>query len=343
MSTNKIKILIVSLLAFFVLNSIAQRIVKQGKNKNGFYVDKRHVPFSSDNAYNHNMVLLGKKLFYDNKLSLTNNFSCASCHRAEYAFADTATYSYSFITNKPLAYNTPSLVNLAYNRVYGYEGKYDNLEEFIKNHIANNEIMNMNNKAIITHFSEDTTFTNYIKNTFNTDTFDSTIIYNAISQYVRTFVSINTSFEKELWSKKLIDSPDSLILRVMFKNLSPKSQRTIDLCMLCHSGLAFGGEGTSNNGLNGDTENTIEYKTANIKNMQLTAPYMHDGRFKTLEEVVEFYNSGIQYNKCLDPLLQENGKPIRLNLNNVEKKEIVKYLNTLMDSSYNTIYYNMRY
>lgn len=334
---NKIKLIFLCVLSLYIFNSISNGIIKKGKNPNGFYIYQRHVAYPASNAYNPAMVSLGKLLFYDINLSSTRSFSCGDCHQPKNAFADTIARSYSFISNKQLPYNTPSLVNLAFNKTFGYEGKYDNLEEFIKDHIGDERIMNMNNTNIISYYSQDTQITNFIKMKLSSSILDSILIYKSIAQYIRTKISINTTFEKKLWEKKLITKHDSIISKVMFQKLSPRTQFAIDLCIKCHTGIAFGGEGTANNGLDADSKNTVEYKIANIKNLQLTGPYMHDGRFKTIEEVVEFYNSDVQYNKCLDPMLQVNGKPIRLNLNDAEKKEIVNFLKSFIDTTYNKV------
>ncbi len=335
MATKRIKILLPVIGLFLILILSAY---DKGKGKGGLYIFRREIPFLETNKYNEKYVKIGKKLFYDTILSSSKTFACSGCHLPQFAFSDTVAFSTSFLTDNKLNYNTLSLVNLAYCKKYGWDGKFNTLEDYIAHHLSDTAIMNMNANSITQRLTKDTTYSGFIKRTLKINTIDSLLVINSLAQYLRTIVAINTKFESRIWNEGLIAKPDSLIFKAIFKSMSPRLKYALDLCFKCHSGLAFGGEAMSNTGLDANSHST--YRVPGTKDLQLTGPYMHDGRFKTLAEVVEHYNSGIIYNDSLDNLLKVKGKKeaIRLNLNKTEKKQIIDYLNTLFDPQYRTIY-----
>ncbi len=315
MATKRFKILLPVIGLFLILILSAY---DKGKGKGGLYILRREIPFLTTNKYNEKYVKIGKKLFYDTLLSSSKSFTCSGCHLPQFAFSDTVAFSTSFLTKEKLNYNTLSLVNLAYCKNYGWDGKFETLENYISYHLSDTAIMNMNAQSIAQRLTEDTTYSNYIKKTLKITTIDSALVINTLAQYLRTIVAINTKFESRLWNEGLISKSDSIIFKALFKTMSPRLKYALDLCFKCHSGLAFGGEAMSNTGLDANSQH--KYRIPGTKNLQLSGPYMHDGRFKTLEEVVEHYNSGIKYNDSLDNLLKVKGKQeaIRLNLNKAE-------------------------
>lgn len=335
MGTKRYKIFlpVIGLFLILILSSY-----DKGKGLGGLYIFRREIPFPPENKYNDKYVKVGKKLFYDSILSSSRSFACSGCHLPQFAFSDTVAFSTSFLSNNKLNYNTLSLLNLAYCKSYGWDGKFSTLEGYISHHLRDTSIMDMSVKSITQRLTEDSAYSSYLKKTLRINSIDSTLVINALAQYLRTIVAINTKFEIKLWDNGLIAKSDTVIFKALFKNMTPRLKHALDLCFKCHSGLAFGGEGMSNIGL--DSDKPVKYRIPGTKNTQLTGPYMHDGRFKTLAEVIEHYNSGIKYNDSLDDLLKVKGKQeaIRLNLNKTEKKQIIDYLNTLFDPQYRTIY-----
>ncbi|MBK9328174.1 MAG: hypothetical protein IPM95_02440 [Sphingobacteriales bacterium] len=335
MSTKKMKILIPIIGLFLILILSAY---DKGKGTGGLYILRREIPFLSSNKYNDKYVKLGKKLFYDSILSETRSFDCSGCHLPKFSFADTVPFSNSLLTKDKLTYNTPGLVNLAFSRSYGWEGKHTVLEEYITYHLSDSSIMNLNSRLTVQRLSEDSAYSVYLKKTLKFNTIDSALVTNALAQYLRTIIAINTKFEVKLWNEGLIAKSDSIIFGTVFKTMSPRFRYALNLCVTCHSGQSVKSGFMTNIGL--DATDRFKYRIPAIKNLQHTGPYMHDGRFKTLEAVVEHYNSGIKYNESLDNLLKVKGKneAIRLNLNKTEKKQLVDYLNSLFDPQYRTIY-----
>ncbi len=332
MKDLKLKWIITWILSIITLISVSNGYILEKNEKNGFRLFNRNINYPIDNVYNPNMVNIGRLLFYDKRLSPTNTFSCANCHNPELAFADSVAKENSFINNKLLTNNTPSLVNLTFNTVFGHNGASNKLEEYIIRHTEDTSIMKLNITEFAKSVKDDTFYNNLLKKQLKIERIDTILIANAIGQYLRTILSINTPLEQKLWQSGLINKPNDTIFNYIFSDLSLRTKQAISLCIKCHTGLAFGGEKIANIGL--DKNDTSKYKVPTIRNLQLTAPYMHDGRYKTLEEVVEFYNSGIRYNDSLNPLLIKNGHAIRLNLNNNDKKELISFLNTLIDTSY---------
>ena len=175
------------------------------------------------------------------------------------------------------------------------------------------------------------------KNAFNIDYIDSVHVVKAIAQFERTLISVNSKYDK--WIRQELQlSPSELNGYVIFN--SEKGD-----CFHCHGTEMFMDNLFHNNGL--DSENFADlglfnvsndpmdiakFKTPTLRNIEFTAPYMHDGRFETLEEVIEHYNSGGKYSPTVDPLMKKIG--VGLQLTNSEKQDLVNFLKALSDYDY---------
>ena len=175
------------------------------------------------------------------------------------------------------------------------------------------------------------------KQAFNIDYIDSTHVVMAISQFERTLISVNSKFDNYLRGTVQL-TPSELNGYAIFN--SEKGD-----CFHCHGTQMFMDNDFHNNGLDEEpftdlglgevtniASNNGKFKTPTLRNIEFSAPYMHDGRFATLEDVIEHYNSGGKYSSTVDPLMKKLG--IGLQLTNQEKQDLIAFLKTLSDSDF---------
>ncbi len=293
---------------------------------------------------------LGRVLFYDTRLSETQEISCASCHRPEFGFSDPDSVS-TGVHGRLGARNSMGLANI---RFYATgEGNWDHaaptLELQAKGAMQGFVEMNLNTRDAVPRLRQTTFYAELFGDAFNVPATESAItesrMLDAIGQFVRSVVSHRTRFDEGL---ALTPDPDS-----PFSNFTAQENRGKELffgqalCGQCHAqNMAFVSDQPRNNGLDivstdvglfGQTAapaDSGKFKPASLRSIALTAPYMHDARFATIEDVVEHYDSGIQPHPNLDPILKDaNGNPVRLNLSAGDRAALVAFLRTLTDNA----------
>jgi cytochrome c peroxidase len=316
---------------------------KKSRIKAGTYLPT--MPINTNNIVTKEGVLLGRYLFYDPVLSANNNIACASCHKQSYAFADNKRCSIG-INNTPLNRNTKPIFNVAWAPSLFWDGRSKNVEELIFHPITNNIEMNNEFNIIIDKLHKSKFYLQKFAAAFTNKKIDSTNITLAIAQFVRTLISSNSKYEQALQYKAKLTNDEKEGAEIF------NDQARAD-CVQCHS-IDDNTLGTRfqivNNGLENDailaintdkgraniTNNILDrgkFMTPSLRNIAVTAPYMHDGRFKTLEEVLDFYSEHIQANKNIDPRMQhvsEGGS----HLTKDEKNKIIAFLKTMTDYSF---------
>lgn len=287
---------------------------------------------------------LGRVLFYDPKLSINNSVSCAGCHRQEAAFSDPAQFSTGF-GGKITPRNSMAIVNSALNNNLFWDSRVPSVSQLVLEPVQNHIEMGMES---IETLEKKLTGVSYYPDLFAQAFGDPAVsgerIADALAQFVCSMVSVNSKFDKGIHQNFSNFTELEKLGMALFN-----SERT--QCSGCHSGGNFaaadfpGGEygepgvqGTASIGLDLSPAdpglNSGKFRIPSLRNVFLTAPYMHDGRFQTLEEVIEHYNAGIQAHPGLDAKLKdERGLPRRMNLNALEKKAIIAFLHTLTDQS----------
>ena len=283
-------------------------------------------------------VLLGEKLFNDPILSANNTLACINCHMRETAFSDINQYS-TGIDGIQGTRNASALINLGWNNDFNWDGSANSLEdqafEPIRNPIEmHNSWVNVEN-ALNNHNE----YPKLFKEAFNINKIDSNHIVMAIAQFERTLISNNSKFDRFLKGLEPL-TPSELNGYAIFN--SEKGD-----CFHCHGTSLFMDNLFHNNGLDiepfidiglGKVTNNVgdygKFKTPTLRNVEFTAPYMHDGRFASLEEVIEHYNSGGKYSSTVDPLMKKIG--VGLQLTNKEKEDLIAYLKTLSDNNFIT-------
>ncbi|WP_437368798.1 cytochrome-c peroxidase [Maribacter litoralis] len=306
---------------------------------------------NEDNTPNNNQITdngatLGRVLFYDNNLSRNNTISCASCHIQEHGFADPTALSTGF-DGELTSRNSMGLANARFyeNGRFFWDERAESLEEQTLVPIQDLVEMGMTLPELEDKLSELDYYSTLFTNAFGDETVTSDRIALALSQFIRSMVSYESKFDEGLAQVNDIDDnfPNFTISENRGKQLFMSNQTR---CFDCHATNVFVGDDARNNGLDatitdlgvggitGNNNELGEFKVPSLRNIALTGPYMHDGRFETLEDVIEHYNSGVQNNPNLDNRLTQGNNVRRLNLSDDDKQALVDFLNTLTDDEF---------
>lgn len=299
-------------------------------------------------------VELGKMLFFDPQLSANGTISCATCHKPENAFADTKDKSVGIggTTGKR---NSPTIYNVGLFRKLFWDGRDTSLEQQSLHPIQDPTEMGSTLIQVEQKLRSNPIYPPLFAKAFGTTNITSELIAKALAQFERSLVSYGSKFDRAnlgLYSP----TPEEQLGRALFQQHPYPGLRGGN-CGDCHLPNALLGnqneyDGFHNNGLEssfsegqdiglknitGKDSDLGKFKTPNLRNIALTAPYMHDGRFKTLEEVLDHYNSEDLFSHPnVDPLIKLGsnipGAP-SLGLTEKEKKAIIAFLNMLTDSA----------
>ena len=283
-------------------------------------------------------VELGEKLFFDPILSLDNSISCASCHQPQFAFADNKAFSMG--VNDSLGNrNTPSVMNMASRSFFFHDGRAASLEEQASMPVENPVEMNLAFPEAVKRIQENKTYSKLFKNIYQS-TPNKNNIANALAEFQRSLES-DGSAPHDLWMNDI----DTTALTA-----SQQRGRVIFIadefrCFECHFGPDFTGDEFRNIGLydgitltdkgrfeiTKDSADIGKFKVPGLRNVELTAPYMHNGQFKTLREVIDFYSNPYDFvknPKNIDSLMVEP-----LNFSEQQKIDLVNFLHSLTDKN----------
>lgn len=299
------------------------------------------IEFPADNHFTEERWELGKKLFFDKALSKNNTVSCASCHLPQFAFSDTTAFSRGD-NNKIGRSNSPSLSNVAYLPYFTRAGGVRTLELQIIVPVQEHDEFNTNIVDVSEKLKNIPAYQALAQQAYNRE-IDPFVITRAIANFERSFISGNSKYDQYKFQGKN-------------KALSAEEQRGMQLffnektnCSSCHSGFNFTNYAFENNGLyeayadSGRFRLTsleadrARFKVPSLRNVGVTAPYMHDGSFSSLEEVVAHYNGGGKSHK------NKNDNLIKpLGLSTQEQNDLVAFLHSLTDYEFitNKIYRN---
>lgn len=294
----------------------------------------------ADNPMTVEGVELGRKLFYDPILSKNDAQSCADCHAQTLAFTDDGLQFSIGVEGLPGNRNSMPIFNLAWTSEFFWDGRSNSLEHQIFGPVVNPLEMNTSWPEVEAELNASTTYKQLFKEAFNIDQIDSVHVSKAMAQFIRSIVSGNSKYDKFVRSEISLTPSEMNGLNIYMTELGD--------CFHCHP--LTNGLGTDNqyrnNGLDSDAAMTDmgrmdvtglpsdkgKFKVPSLRNIELTAPYMHDGRFATLEEVVDHYDMGGVSSSTIDPLMKHVG--IGLNLTLTQKQDLVNFLKTLTDQDY---------
>lgn len=302
-------------------------------------------------------IALGKDLFFEKALSLDYSTSCASCHRPEHGFADTTAFS-SGIGGQKGKRNAPSLLNTALFRRYFWDGRDSSLESQAIHPILDPTEMGLGPEQAVNRLNSIPSYPDKFRKAFGDNLISIDRIAKALAQYERSLVSGNSRYDRFLQGKYNPDSIELLGMQLFFTHPDPfagPGGLRGGNCGDCHlpqtlMGDPSGFDGFHNTGLAkaGGNESGLQnftgrasdfgrFKTPGLRNIALTAPYMHDGRFRSLEQVLDHYNSDTLFQKPNLDVLMVKGSNERfgtsLGLREDEKKAIIRFLHMLTDST----------
>jgi cytochrome c peroxidase len=283
---------------------------------------------------------LGRVLFYEVRLSADDRIACASCHRQEFGFGDTARFS-SGLNGRHPARRTMALANARfyeYGRFF-WDERASSLEAQILHPIQDTLEMGMRLDALARKLEATPYYPALFTAAFGSPDVTSDRIALALAQFVRSLVSSESSFDAVFATGgapnySLLSEEEREGLRI-FNDAGDAG------CVNCHRTIAQVADRANSIGLDAASADTGagggRFKPPSLRNVAVRPPYMHDGRFATLREVVEFYDSGIEANPDLDPRLRaSDGSPRRLNLEPEQRDALVAFLNTLTDPAFLT-------
>jgi cytochrome c peroxidase len=306
---------------------------------------------TAGNPITDNGATLGRVLFFDKSLSINNTIACASCHKPENAFSDPVTKSLGFnggLTGR----NSMSLIDAKYypNGRFFWDQRAATLEEQTLMPIQDLVEMGMTLPQLETKLRTLAYYPSLFTKAFGDANITSNRISLALSQFIRSIVSFQSKYDAGRATFPPAPAPPP---NAIFPNFTAQENRGKELfllpqnaCAACHGSETFTAPQEKNNGLDlittdrgfGAVVNNINqdanFKVTSLRNVELTAPYMHDGRFATLEQVVEHYSSGVRNHPNLSPQLRlPNGQPRLGNFSPQDKAALVAFLKTLTDQT----------
>lgn len=291
-----------------------------------FFPSTNNIP--DDNPMTEEGVALGEMLFFGTNLSpLTSHLSscCASCHHKEHSFEMGLEGT---LENLGTTHTMLPLINLAWNTTgLGWESQVATLEDMVYAAYTDPLEINADTSEVVQQLLQSDTYPELFRKAFGTDKITFILVEKAIAQYVRSLVFANSKFDRYLRGEEQLEQ-DELNGYMLFI-----TENGAD-CFHCHGGGAnalFTTYLRYNNGLDAAIQG--EFKAPTLRNIALTAPYMHDGRFTTLDEVIDFYSEGVQYSEHISPLMHhvmQGG----VQLTPQEKQQLKAFLNTLTDDLY---------
>ncbi|MDB3906933.1 cytochrome-c peroxidase [Crocinitomicaceae bacterium] len=297
---------------------------------------------------------MGRKLFYDKLLSSDQTISCASCHSQGDAFSDVNQFS-TGVGGAQGGRQGMAIFNLAWhNGGFFWDGRATTLREQAVGPIENPLEMNETLANVVSKLNNTSDYPTMFEAAFGDNSITSDRIGLALENFMLTIVSNDSKYDQYLAGNVTLTQSEERGRRLFFgigqNNMNGPGgggpQGTVN-CAQCHGGANFDSPQYFNIGLDGDgnisdvgregvTGNPADrakFKTTSLRNIAVSGPYMHDGRFNTLEQVIQFYNNGVNQSNTLAPQLQasaDNGS----GLSGQDREYIVNFLNTLTDPTY---------
>ena len=293
-------------------------------------------------------VALGRKLFYEKKLSANGQQSCESCHKQKLAFTDGKAFSEGG-DRSLTARSSMSLANLLWVRNFFWDGRAKSLEEQAIFPLTDAHEMGQSMKVSVARLQNTSVYPVMFKHAFGSDSIVPEMIVMAISQFERTLISADSPYDQYLAGKYKPTQQELNGMALFMDGPAPEKKTRGANCGHCHGGPKTFKELFHNNGLDsvskdqgrqkftGLSDDHGRFRVPTLRNIALTAPYMHDGRFTTLEQVLDHYNEHIKESPTLSSFLKNvsnepDGKSLLLT--KTEKTDIVSFLHMLTDTAF---------
>jgi cytochrome c peroxidase len=305
------------------------------KEKNLFYIPKnwpKPVYNFKNNPLSKEKVFLGRNLFYDPILSRDNSISCASCHSPYNAFTHVDHNVSHGIEDRIGTRNSPTLMNLAWHKSFMWEGAINHLDMQALSPISHPDEMDEKIENVILKINQTKKYKTLFFNAFGDSTATGEKALKAISQFMLTLISANSKYDLVKQHKAKFTSQEQNGYKLFQKH-----------CASCHQEPLFTNLKFENNGLKIDPkikdwgrmkitnnpQDSLKFKVPTLRNIEFSFPYMHDGRFKKLNQVLNHYTNEVQYSPTLSQALT---KSIKLNSN--DKVDVIAFLLTLSDREF---------
>jgi cytochrome c peroxidase len=290
-------------------------------------------------------VLLGKFLFYDGILSRTNNIGCGTCHQQQSAFTHHGHELSHGVDDKLGIRNAPAVQNLAWHTSFFWDGNVHELDSVPLNPILNKVEMDetMDNILVKLRATPNPAskipvdYPKMFKEAYGSTEITSEKVRKALSQFMLTMVSSNSKYDYYVLGDAAAFNADEKTGMALFKQK----------CSSCHGGELFSDFSFRNNGLSpnkindlghyttaGNEEDRYKFKVPSLRNVALTAPYMHDGRYTTLEQVLDHYTDKMQPSETLDAIFKLPGGKTGISMTASEKQSMIIFLRTLSDDQF---------
>jgi cytochrome c peroxidase len=288
-------------------------------------------------------IELGKKLFFDKRISINDQQSCADCHVPEKAFTDGRRTARGAEGDSGPR-NTMPLFNLAWKREFFWDGRAKSIREQVLQPIQNPIEMHQSLTNLVVKLNRGE-YPALFTAAFGSPEITAEKISLALENYLLTLTSFDAKFDHVLRGEKKFTPEEQRGFELFSTEYDPRRAQFGADCFHCHGGPLFQSQAFANNGLDGAfadigrekvtgrESDRGKFSVPSLRNVELTAPYMHDGRFRTLEEVVEHYSTGVVRSATLDPNLAKHpdgGVP----LSPADKRALVAFLKTLTDGKY---------
>jgi cytochrome c peroxidase len=289
-----------------------------------------------DNPYSAQKAYLGRLLYFDTRLSADGTVSCGTCHKPNLAFTDGVAVS-TGIKGQKGTRNSPTVLNRAYSLAQFWDGRAMTLEEQVLGPMANPIEMGNTHMAVVKTLKSVTGYRALFTRVFGSDDITIDRVAKAIATFERTIQSGNAPYDRyKAGNQSAMTASQIRGMNVFFNKAK---------CDQCHEGINFTSNSYANLGIGmdkpkpdlgrytvtKDPKDWGAFKTPTLREIEHTAPYMHDGSLKTLAEVVDFYDKGGNPNKNIDEKMK------KLNLTDVEKKDLVEFLKALSGEGWQKI------
>lgn len=278
---------------------------------------------------------LGEMLFNDPILSVDSTVSCSSCHKPEFAFADTVALSkglHGALTRR----NTPSAMNMASREIFMWDGRANSLEDQMLLPLEHEHEMGFPRDSAVSRLRRSETYGPLFKKVFGKEV-SLELLQASIAYFEKSLETSNTENDRFLNDKPNAITQEQLAGRELFFGKAN--------CNVCHFSPDFTGDEFRNIGLfnskdlndggrgeiTGDSLDMGKFKVPGLRNVAITAPYMHNGMFASLEDVIDYYNDP---DKVVDDHINRDPEIKKLNLSSIEKKQLVAFLHTLTDDKF---------
>jgi cytochrome c peroxidase len=327
-------LLIVTITSSYLLGSC-----NKDQNTNGIELLQQEVPVNfpqpvyrfADNPLSKEGIELGRKLFYDPRLSVTNKVPCSSCHQQIAGFGTFEHDRSHGVYDSHTKRNAPVLFNLAWNTSFHWDGEFSNLQDAITQPITGHIEMGESFEGIINKIQNDDEYKELFRKVFRSPIIRPEFITKALAQFVGSFISAGSKYDQYKKGDLSFTIQEESGYQLYKTN-----------CATCHPEPLFTDYSYRNIGLpvdnfltdygriniTGNKADSLKFKVPTLRNTYISSNYMHDGRFATLQQCINHYRTGVQQNSTVDPLVK-NG----IALSNTQVNDLLVFLRALTDSS----------